>query len=887
MQTFSYTTILCALLVMGACSGHAAPDYIWWEAENPKSTNFPARHSFEPQNPKEADALSEGRWIGADGEHGAPLFLEYAIRVPKDAVYHFYARKFWKHGPFRWRFDSRPWQTCGRDVALLDSVELRQFVVANWVALGEVELKAGSHLLRIELTEPRGAAAFDCFILTPGPFVPNGRLKPGAKLNRAPEGWFPFEPDADDFSPSPIDLRSLNEKVAGENGFIQTRGQEFIHGATGRSIRFWGVNVGPDTVRIDRASVKALVRHLAKRGVNLVRIHGAVWRDDLSVDTEYLDRLFFFISALKREGIYTALSIYFPLWLNLRPEQGFEGYTGQHPFALLFFNPRFQEIYKGWWRAILTTPNPYTQTPLNREPALAFAEIINEDSYLFWTFQPYNTIPAPQMAILERQFGDWLKEKYGSLPNAFAKWGGGTVRGDDATGGRAGFMPLWNIFNDRTPRAQDTAEFLTRHQKAFFERMRDYLKRDLGFGGCLYGSNWITADATRLGPLDKYSNTVCDLMDRHGYFGGPHEGERASYSLNRGDRYNDRAAVLFQSGSKERPDALSFENPIMDIAYNDKPSIISEINWPMPNRYRADMPLLSAAYGALQGSDGFCFFAAGGAPWQQTHTKFGIQTPVVMGQFPAAALLYRKGMVKPGETVVRAELKLADLYALKGAPVAAPQNLDEFRTKDVPPGKAMQTTSLSSIDPLAFLVGRVEMNITEPGGVSKVVELSKYIDRDSKTVRSTTGELLWDYGRGLVRVNAPRAQGATGFLQRAGTISLDNLTVTAGMEYGTILLVALDDRPLATSRKMLLQVMSEDANYGWSAPGAGLRAIEDLGGAPIVVKKFEGTVVFRRPDAGSLRITPLDFNGYRTRRAVRGKTLSLEAATMYYLIEAP
>jgi hypothetical protein len=85
----------------------------------------------------------------------------------------------------------------------------------------------------------------------------------------------------------------------------------------------------------------------------------------------------------------------------------------------------------------------------------------------------------------------------------------------------------------------------------------------------------------------------------------PTQGERAGYSLSKGDKYDDRAAVSFdpeKAGSE-----LSFGLPIMDTLYNGKPSTISEINWTPPNRFRADMPLLSAAYGALQGTMAFSF----------------------------------------------------------------------------------------------------------------------------------------------------------------------------------------------------------------------------------------------------------------------------------------
>lgn len=376
-------------------------------------------------------------------------------------------------------------------------------------------------------------------------------------------------------------------------------------------------------------------------------------------------------------------------------------------------------------------------------------------------------------------------------------------------------------------------------------------------------------------------------MDRHGYFGGPHEGKQASFMLSKGDRYDDASALLFGGKNGPPADDKSLSLPIMDVVYNGKPSIITEIGWTMPNRYRADLPLLAATYGVLQNSDGFFFFATGSPGWQGIHSKFPLMTPVIGGQFPAAALIYRKGLVKPGEKVVEAQLKLSDLFALKGSPVAAPQNMDDFRTKDVPAGKAVEVKQVSSIDPLAFLVGQVEIDISETGGTSKVMDLSKFIDRNKKQVTSSTRELVWDYQGGLLTVNAPSAQGVTGFLSKAGEVKLGDVTFQSDMEYGALILVPLDDQPLKTSKKMLLQVMSEDTNYGWSAPGEGKRAISDLGGPPIVVKKFSGTVSLTRPGAGTLKATPLDFNGYPISGAapLPADKINLLDTTLYYLIE--
>ena len=686
----------------------------------------------------------------------------------------------------------------------------------------------------------------------------------------APEGWFAYAPPPDPFAPAALDLRELNERFAGESGWIQAEGDHFIHGRTGQPVRFWAVNTGPDILAHDSPALHRFARHLAKVGVNMVRLHGPLWSgDDVSkVDLAKLDRIQDLVANLKREGIYLCLSTYFPAWMHPRAQTGLAGFDGaQMPFAVPFFNPRFQELQKDWWRTALTAPNPHTGVPLGEDPALAFLEIINEDGLLFWTFTPYQNVPAPQMEILERAFGAWLKTRYGGIDKAFHAWGEGLLRrlagagtkGDEPSQGRVGFIPLYDLLKRRDARARDTATFLAETQRRYFDGMSAYLKNELGFKGAVSGSNWITADARVLGPLDKWSNAGCDFMDRHGYFAAPHQGPHAGYLIANGDRYNDAAAPLFETGNKGE---TSFELPIMDVAYNGKPSTNSEINWLPPNRFRADMPLLTAAYGALQGSDAFFFFTTLEVDPPTEVKKFSITDPAVMGQFPGAALLFRSGLVKTAEPVVHLEARLGDLEALQGISVAAPENLDTFRRDDVPAGKEAGSAGAQAIDPLAFLVGRVEVNVSAAGGESKISNFSTTIDRRRKTVASATGELHWDYGRGVVTIDATAAQGATGFLARAGTIRLGDITIRTSMQYGAILVVAMDGQPLHRSRKMLLQVMSEDENSGWRAPGDGLRSIADVGGPPILVRKLEGQVSFERKDASSLVVTPLDFNGY-------------------------
>src|SRR5688572_3495642 len=98
----------------------ATPDYIWWEGETPTQTNFPTNKPFGPKNlDGNAHLLSNGDWLNASGKRGPePLFAKYRVEVPADAEYSLWVRKFWKHGPFKWRFDDDEWRVCDKTFAL-------------------------------------------------------------------------------------------------------------------------------------------------------------------------------------------------------------------------------------------------------------------------------------------------------------------------------------------------------------------------------------------------------------------------------------------------------------------------------------------------------------------------------------------------------------------------------------------------------------------------------------------------------------------------------------------------------------------------------------------------------------------------------------------------
>ena len=852
----------CTVLVV-AGTAWTEQDYVWWEGERPAATNFPGRTWLSGARLAKREGLSEGDWLtNADPRKGPELFARYRIDVPTEGVHQFWTRKFWKHGPFRWRFDEGDWRTCGRDIALADTFVFQTNVCANWVHLGEVTLTKGPHEFELRLLAREGenaTAAFDAFLLIAGPFGPRGRLKPGERTGRTEPGWWAFEPPLDPFGEAALDLRWLNEPIAGQSGFVGRKGHQFTLG-DGRPVRFWGVNAGPGIVRLDRGSVDYLAKRLAKVGVNIVRYHGPIFdqgaADPTTIDTGLLDDLHYFVAALKKQGIYVHLSFYFPLWFDVKPSYGIPGYDAienKRPFALLFFDPRMQAIYKAWARALLTTKNPYTAAPLAKEPAVAIVEVVNEDSYLFWTFTAKN-IPRVQMRKLEAEFGAWLTKRYGSIEGALAAWGRGAGQRNDAPAeGRAAILDVWNLTSrghgegPKRKRMSDQLRFLTEHQRAFYEGIVAFFRNDLGVRSLVSCSNWHTADPVLHDALERYTYTAGDVIDRHGYFGGRHQGPRASYSVSVGDTYADRAAVL-------EPEAP----PITVNQMAGHPHTITEIGWPNPNRFKAECPFLCAAYGSLQGMDGYFFFALNGADWTASVPKFAASVPQVCGQFPATALMYRRGDVAEAETVVHEALALDDLYDFKGSAVLEAQNLDALRQADVPAGGVRRGGAISAIDPLAFYVGRVTRSVDGDPKTAVLRDLTPFIDRTRKTIRSITGEVAWDYGQGLVTVNTPRSQGATGFLGKVGRIDLKDVVIESQNEFGTILVVSLDGKPLAESGKVLVQAMTEEKPYGWTVTNG---RIADLGGQPLLVRNIDAAVTLKgRKGFAAVRV--LDEHGY-------------------------
>ena len=898
------TCVAVAILMSASTTTWVGGESIWLEGERPDRSTV-KRHGWYSST--ESELLSGGAWLSHFGDQEATA--EYTIEIPESGNYSVWARVNPSNSEMSFAWQDQDWRPVPMNsakhrvnVAKDAAVDIRFLA---WVKLDRRALPAGTATLRVKFhSKNQNHGGLDAIFLTDEGLEPVGKGNPAVEGELHQSGYFAWSPGVDPLGgDSPIDLRHINETMAGESGFVRRDGDRFLLGS-GEPVRFWAVQngLGNDPDQYDRRA-----RRLAKYGVNLVRMGGGEffrrWREDRSRFDELLDDLHLRVAALKKAGIYVYLDHLY--WHTHHPidESVYPGFgEGRDAIALIFFENHFQEAYRQFLADLMQANNPHTGLAMADDPAVAFLEIHNESSLLFHTFVP-SQFPETERALVEKEFGDWLIRKYGTHDQAFAAWKKSTrpdrneaessrtgePTPDDPAAGRIGLYRAgvfsgadWAVAQRNQLRAADQLQFMVEVQLRFYQSMRDDL-RSRGIKQLIVPSNWKTADPQVLDGLERYTYTGGDLVCRNSHFGVDYAegGRQKFYEVEIGDTYRDGSALK----SPGLPAPLG--TPLIEGV----PFMVTENNWTRPNRYRVEWPMTVASYASLQGIDGWTFFSMEDVDWRHSMGVWDLSNPSILGQFPAAALMYRRGDVEtPASPVVAETVSLDDAFRFGGTK-AVPLRGEDALWKDRIGDQegAGGSTGTVDVDPLAYFVGPIVQSFGEKTSGVDSIDLDRFIDHETQTVRSVTGELTWNADKGFMAVDTPRAQGAWGFLKDAGRIELQDTVLMSENRYGSILVISLDDQPLATSRKVLIQTGSWDQPYGFETESQdGYKRITKLGGFPLNVRRIQGRVVFKRPIRQGV---VLDGNGYATDRAVkiqsqnRGGVIELPDDAIYTLIE--
>ncbi len=894
-----------------ACSmavATAAEPLVWVEGEQAVKRQLVDNAGLNDVNP---DELSGGKWICSFSHEKQPTgTAEYALEIPQAGRYHLWVRAVGGTG-LAYRLD-------GAKEAVEVAIDKGKDEIpvaadgnpfypprAAWYDLGSVELTQGKHGITWYLgglKEKVRWGGLDCFVLSGGTFVPNGKYKPGEQSPqpipafKAGQAW-DFLPAVDKLDPAAVlDLRYLNEKVAGEHGFIRlsAEGNSFVRG-DGPAIRFWAASPGFQP-EVGLAARKHDAQFLAKRGVNFARVWCNLYRTVegskvTDVDQKALDDIFKTVAALKSAGIYSIINPYWAVSVKIQKSWGVTDPGTTCPEGLLFFEPTMQKGHRAWLKALYATKNPYTGLALGEDPAVAIIELQNEDSLLWWGF---SSIKGDALVMLRHLFADFLEKKYGSLANARKAWHNHAAWLPDAWDkGLPGFVHAWDLTRDarlkkgKLPgfeeRAAAQTEFLARLMRKFNSQTAAYLRQELHCRQLINANNWRTTDLAMTQDAEYWADCADEVIGRNFYTGGYHKGVNDGWQILPGHYYTDVSMIRQPVNlpvNVKRPLGHTF--------------ILPEMLWTPPDLYECEGPLMVAAQTALTGLDISVWFGMGDLWCDNPSYKWVGNSPVILGQFPANALIFRQGLVEEGKPAVVEHRSLDDLWHRKTPIISEESGWDPNRDTG---NMALTSSVKTAVDPLAYLVGAVRVAYDGQPAKTEVVDLAKYIDRKNKTVRSITGQIETDYGRGVYRVNSPTAQAAAGFLKHAGPQHLADVDIACRNDYAAIVVVPLDGRPIRESGKVLVQAGTVCRPTGWSAVPTRARIdgkqsdcfrIISAGKAPFQVENTEATVAVANP-----RLTKavlLDANGMATPAAVEMKraggkvTVVLPADTMYLIL---
>jgi len=634
--------------------------------------------------------------------------------------------------------------------------------------------------------------------------------------------YFNFAVDEDKLAGAP-DRSAMNQPLdAGARIFVRN-GHFYRVGADNRPntaddtrVRLYGINLSFATNFPSDADAVRLAQRLRKLGINAVRLHhmdsspGVQENPPRSLLTPgpyptfnqtAVTRLRNFIAALKQQGIYVNLNLH--VGYRFRPAVDqlppLDGKAESTPLGapLHVYYPRMVALQEEYARQLIRSLG------LRGNPALAMVEINNESSLLAaWQRREWTeAVPKAYEAELRKQWQEWLVKRYGSTAKACATWN--TCVSSDSviqllTPTDASQIGQWRDRLDGklksiaekvlgpgdpgTPntsgeglRIRDFLMFLADTDRAYFNRIRQVVHTET--------DTLVPVTGTQMGyggVLNFDSQAQMDYIDEHFYIDHP---DFPGPAWDRNDwRIHNSAA---SDGELGRLLALSLRRDIR------KPFVVSEYNQPFPNKQSSEIQPLMAAFAASQDWDGLFFFDyMDGDNWANTPSAFTLAGD--WGKYAAtgqSAMLFRNGLV-------------ATLPTLTTIPFGAEARRAVAAARE--PGAYETHLSVRyGIKPELATQARLGMDLS---GAAKLATQTP----PAMPLRAPNGEFEFDAQQRTIQLRTPQARGFFGFLMKR-RVGDDNAAVELlGKSRGFtgILLTALDNRPLASSRQILISSSS-------------------------------------------------------------------------------
>ncbi len=216
-----------------------------------------------------------------------------------------------------------------------------------------------------------------------------------------------------------------------------------------KRLRMWGVNLSFGGNLPSHADAARLAARLEAFGINSVRMHHldcapfprglyradekVKWKPGRDLHPDALDRLDFLIAELAKRGIYANLNLHVGAVYSEKLGLPSTASSGSYDKIVNLFTPALIDAQKDHARRLLTRTNPYrNHVRYADDPALAFVEITNENSFFMWDGEQHTRDLHPHYAdLLRTQFNAWLQKRYASREAVRAGWHRGQQPGGE------------------------------------------------------------------------------------------------------------------------------------------------------------------------------------------------------------------------------------------------------------------------------------------------------------------------------------------------------------------------------------------------------------------------------------------------------------------------
>ena len=720
-------------------------------------------------------------------------------------------------------------------------------------------------------------------------------------LNR----WYVFNPPSPIPSSSEWQMTAWLDAPAGKHGRIVRDGERLVY--NGKPIKLWGINNAYVACAPDKALADKRADFYAAMGINSVRLHkyadGSGWAGILTKESaaafepKALENMDYYVSALKKRGIYVKLSPVFIVDIGpadraripYANEFGAKNNDWIDPkHGSFYIATELQDLLIEQVTNLLKHTNPHTGLRYADDPAVAYVELYNEDSALFGGVTGAMAKSATLRARTGERFAGWLKKKYVTEQAFLAAWGKAALNCgilsnqklplDESwegnriyPAGNPWFFDPANLATSQRPfkrRLLDTVAFLYDVQNQVYARYTQAI-RDTGYKGELIASNW-QAGRMMSHFCNLHSDAITGTIDRHNYFGG---GSRGLGAFN-------AASMLAQPGSGTLSSSLQ---SVAGHAF-----MLSEWIHVSPNEWGVEGPAIIGAYGmGLQGwdvsypfqnsDDGTFSKAIGIGQWDAASPNF-------IGIFPAVSRQVLRGDVAEAPVAHTRNVHLPSLDAGEvGFEEEVKQEWDvKSFTSDVFPAEG-----------LAVAGSRVRFtDAFEPTSKFNMNEHRK----DGRLV-SATGQLQWQPGKsaqdGFMVINTPASQAVVGFSE-GQTLALDDCSIGSKSRYGAIYLSARSVQgTLKSDKAILITAIARARNKGmvvlndsYLMSRGEIRNHRPVG--PVIMEPVVAEVTLKRSGIPTLHI--LDHGGVKTGKTIPviNNRFTLDTgrdASPYYLLE--